>query len=286
MKVDEITDVIVIGRDELELRHELPDHNRISEEKIPVIGMYFDSLPQTQKFYTNYAKKVRFVTKVKNTNFDKMRKKSNIPINQSIHCTQEGCRKSRVKAVTRANRIIGTRCKERMYVMLDREKESWIVSRLELRHFHPCSVKKLVDYHEYRELTTHAKCVIRDNDEASLRPNKTYLALANEEIPSFEWVFTQWVRCVGTAPREIITKQCKAMAGAIKKVLPNTVYRWCIWHKLKKSQSKLGSYARYRELNAKMIHIVWNSPSDSFDVDWFGFIKKFDLGQNRWLSSR
>ncbi|XP_016199945.1 protein FAR1-RELATED SEQUENCE 5-like [Arachis ipaensis] len=67
-----------------------------------------------------------------------------------------------------------------MYVMLDREKECWVVSRLELRHSHPCSAKKAVHYHEYRELTMHAKCVITDNDEGGIKPKKTYLALANE----------------------------------------------------------------------------------------------------------
>ncbi|RYR08494.1 hypothetical protein Ahy_B05g076210 [Arachis hypogaea] len=67
-----------------------------------------------------------------------------------------------------------------MYVMLDREKECWVVSRLELRHSHPCSAKKAVHYHEYRELTMHAKCVITDNDEGGIKPKNTYLALANE----------------------------------------------------------------------------------------------------------
>ncbi|XP_057756376.1 protein FAR1-RELATED SEQUENCE 5-like [Arachis stenosperma] len=269
-----------------------------------------------------------------------------------------------------------------MYVVLDNENECWVVSRLELRHSHPCSAEKDVHYHEYRELTMHAKCVITDNDEAGIRPNKTYLALANEvsgsanlgflekdvrnyitrnlrcsddnedfqgmmnyfvrmkeinpnffyaidvddankfrsalwvdarhglpfasfvgvnyhgkstllgcallgseEIPSFEWVFTQWVRCVGSAPREIITDQCKAMTGAIGNVLPDTVHRWCIWHIMKKSQFKLGGYARYGELHAVMNHIVWNSPSiESFKSDWAGFIKQFKLGQNRWLA--
>nr|XP_029151613.1 protein FAR1-RELATED SEQUENCE 6-like [Arachis hypogaea] len=272
-KGDEVTDVIgLMSKDELELRQELPDHSGISEEEIPVIEMSFDSLHLAQEFYENYAKKVGFVIKVRNTNFDKTRKEAKIPINQSLHCTREGYRESRVKAATRANRITTTRCRARMYVMLDREKES----------------KKAVHYHEYRELTMHAKCVITDNDEAGIRPNKTYLALANEgmmsyfvrmkeinpnffytidvedankfrsalwvdarcrasyeyygdvvsfdttyrrnrhglsfasfvgvnhhgkstllgyallgseEIPSFEWVFTQWVRCVGTAPR-------------------------------------------------------------------------------------
>ncbi|XP_057746648.1 protein FAR1-RELATED SEQUENCE 6-like [Arachis stenosperma] len=335
-KGDEVSDVIVMSKDELELRH--------------------------KKFYANYAKKVGFVTKVRNMNFDKIQKESKIPINQSLYCTREGYRESRVKAVTRANRITTTRCKARMYVMLDKEKECWIVSRLELRHSHSCSTKKAVHYHEYRELTIHAKCVITDNNEAGIRPNKTYLALANkdinpnffyaidvddtnkfrsalwvdarcrasyeyygdvvsldtnyrinrhglpfaffvgvnhhgkstllgyallgsEKILSFEWMFTQWVRCVGTAPSGIITDQRKAMAGAIKKVLPDTVHRWCIWHIMNKSQFKLGGYAKYEELNALMNHIVWNSPSSySFEAYWAGFIKEFNLGQNRWLA--
>ncbi|XP_015950052.1 protein FAR1-RELATED SEQUENCE 5-like [Arachis duranensis] len=402
--VDEITDVMMTRNDELDLRHELPDHSGLGEEEIPAIGMRFDSLHLAHEFYASYAKKLGFVTKVRNTNFDKMRKDTKIPINQSLHCTREGYRESRVKAATRSNRITATRCKARMYVMLDRENECWVVSRVELRHSHPCSADKAVHYHEYPELTMHAKCVITDNDEAGIRPNKTYLALANEvggssnlsfsekdvrnyitsnlrcsddnadfnemmnyflrmkeinpnffyaidvddankfrsalwvdarcrasyeyygdvvsfdttyrrnrhglpfasfvgvnhhgkstllgcallgneEIPSFEWVFTQWVRCIGTAPKGIITDQCKAMAGAIRKVLPDTVHRWCIWHIMKKTQFKLSGYARYGELSAMMNHIVYNSPSsESFEVDWAAFIKEFALGQNRWLA--
>ncbi|RYR08382.1 hypothetical protein Ahy_B05g076043 [Arachis hypogaea] len=415
-KFDEITDVVVTRKNELDDGHqiyfcssyslsiqlELPDHSGVGEEEIPVVGMSFGSLPLAQKFYANYAKKVGFVTKIRNTNFDKTRKESKIPVNQSIYCTREGYRESRVNAATRANRIIAMRCRARMYVVLDNENKCWVVSRLELRYSHPCSAEKVVHYHEYRELTMHAKCVITYNDEAGIRPNKTYLALANEvggstnlgfsekdvrnyitrnlrcsddnedfqgmmnyfvrmkeinpnffyaidvddankfrsalwvdarcrasyeyygdvvteeigpymhglpfasfvgvnhhgkstllgcallgseEISSFEWVFTQWVRYVGTAPRGIITDQCKAMTGAIRNVLPDTVHRWCIWHIMKKSQFKLGGYSKYRELNAMMNHIVWNSPTtESFESDWAGFIKQFKLGQNRWLA--
>ncbi|QHO56895.1 Protein FAR1-RELATED SEQUENCE [Arachis hypogaea] len=179
-KVDEITDVMVTRNDELDLRHELPDHSGLSEEKISAIGMRFDSLHLAQEFYAIYAKKLGFVTKVRNTNFNKMWKDTKIPINQSLHCTREGYRESRVKAATRSNRITATRCKARMYVMMDREKECWVVSRVELRHSHPCSAEKVVHYREYRELTMHAKCVITDNDEAGIRPNKMYLALANK----------------------------------------------------------------------------------------------------------
>nr|XP_025703157.1 protein FAR1-RELATED SEQUENCE 5-like [Arachis hypogaea] len=345
LMVDKIIDVIVMEKDELELRHELPDHSGISEEEILVIGMCFDSLPQAQKFYANYAKKAWFVTKVKNTNFDKTRKESKIPINHSTHYTREGYWK--VEAATQTNRITVTRCRKRIYVMLDREKESWIVSRLELRYFHPCSANKSVDYHKYRELTTHAKCVITDNNEAGIRPNNTYLALANEvggfsnlnfsekdvrnyitsklrcvdknadfkemmnyfmrmkDInPNFFYVIdaddankfksTLWVDArhgllfasfIGVNHHGKSTHFGCALLGSEEIPSFEWVFTWCIWHILKKSQSKLGGYARYRELNAKMSHTVKNSPSvDSFDVDWSGFIKEFDLGQKRWLS--
>ncbi|RYR77151.1 hypothetical protein Ahy_A01g001615 [Arachis hypogaea] len=72
-----------------------------------------------------------------------------------------------------------------MYVMLDREKECWVVYRLELRHSHPCLAKKAVRYHEYRELTMHAKCVITDNNEADIRPNKTPYANRWKWVPIF-----------------------------------------------------------------------------------------------------
>ncbi|RYR03742.1 hypothetical protein Ahy_B06g083012 isoform B [Arachis hypogaea] len=187
--------------------------------------MNFDSLHLAQDFYANYAKKVGFVTKVRNTNFDMMRKEAKIPVNQSLHCTREGYRESRVKVATRANRIIATRCRARMYVMLDREKECWVVSRLELRHFHPCSAKKAVHYHEYRELTMHAKCVITDNDEAGIRPNKTYLALANDV--DFQGMMTYFVR--------------------IKEINPNFFYAIDV-DDANKFRSALWVYARCRAL--------------------------------------
>ncbi|XP_057730478.1 protein FAR1-RELATED SEQUENCE 5-like [Arachis stenosperma] len=59
-----------------------------------------------------------------------------------------------------------------------------MVSKLELKHTYPCSVKQVVHYTKYRKLTMPAKCVIQNNDEAGIRPNKTYLALANEVVGS------------------------------------------------------------------------------------------------------
>ncbi|XP_057756625.1 protein FAR1-RELATED SEQUENCE 2-like [Arachis stenosperma] len=228
-------------------------------------------------------------------------------------------------------------CRARIYVKFDREKEDWVLLKVELKHSHPCSPKKMMNYHEYRELTMHTKYVIEDNDEVDIRPNKTYLALANEvggssnlgflekkvrnyitsklrhglsfvsfvgvdhhgkstllgcallgneNIHNFEWVFTQWVKCMGIVPQGIITRdQCKAMFSTIKKVLPHTRHRWCIWHILKKISQKLRGYAQFRELNAKLSDIVWNSRSvESFEDDWTEFIDKYNLDHNTWLS--
>ncbi|KAL4275615.1 hypothetical protein AHAS_Ahas20G0124900 [Arachis hypogaea] len=111
---------------------------------------------------------------------DKITKEFKKPINQSIQCNWEGFRKSRVREATRKNTIAAMRYRARMQVKFDREKENWVLLKVELRHSHSCSAKKEVHYHKYREQTMHVKCVIEDNNEAGIRPNKTYLALANE----------------------------------------------------------------------------------------------------------
>ncbi|XP_015949654.1 protein FAR1-RELATED SEQUENCE 5-like [Arachis duranensis] len=397
----EFEDAIQKKDDATVSNNEVPDHTGIPMEEIPYVGLRFDSLQQAQEFYSNYAKKVGFVTRIRNTNFDKTRKELKVPINQSIHCSREGYRESRVKAAMRVKRITTAGCKARMYVMLDRHNDNWLVTKLELKHTHACSAEQAVHYSEYRKLTMHAKCVIQNNDEAGIRPNKTYLALANEiggssklgysekdvrnfitrnlrcadvnedvkemiryfmrmrdinpnfffavdvnenkkfksaiwvdarcrasyeyfgdvvsfdttyrrnkhglpfasfvgvnhhgkstllgcallgneEIPSFEWVFKNWLNCMGSPPQAIITDQCKSIFGAIKNVFPNTRHRWCIWHIMKKIPHKLGGYAKYREIDDKMHGTVWNARSEeSFEKDWYAwktFMKIVECG--------
>ncbi|RYR35329.1 hypothetical protein Ahy_A10g050493 [Arachis hypogaea] len=136
-----------------------------------------DELQMAHDFYVTYAKKAGFATKIRMTTFDKITK---APINQAIHCNLDGIRKSRVKAPTRKNTISAAGCKARIYVKFDKDVQDWVLLKVDLTHSHPCSPKKVVHYHEYRQLTMHAKCVIEDNDEAGIRPNKTFLALSNE----------------------------------------------------------------------------------------------------------
>ncbi|RYR29191.1 hypothetical protein Ahy_B01g053532 [Arachis hypogaea] len=135
------------------------------------------------KFYVSYVKKVGFATKIQTTTYDRITKQ---PINQAIHCNRDGFHESRVKASTQKNTISAAGCKARIYVKFDKEKQEWIFLKVELWHSHPCSARKVIHYHEYRKLTMHAKCMIKNNDEAGIRPNKTFLALTNEAGGPFD----------------------------------------------------------------------------------------------------
>ncbi|XP_057760858.1 protein FAR1-RELATED SEQUENCE 5-like [Arachis stenosperma] len=118
-----------------------------SEEKD--LGYKFAQLHMAHEFYVAYAKKVGFATKIRTTTCDKITKKT---VNQAIHCNRDGFNRFRVKAQTRKTTISAVGCKARIYVKFDKEKK----------------------------LTMQSKCVIEDNDEAEIRPNKTSLTLANE----------------------------------------------------------------------------------------------------------
>ncbi|XP_052114292.1 protein FAR1-RELATED SEQUENCE 5-like [Arachis duranensis] len=176
-KLNKLSDVMDVGSEEMEPGDELPDHGNLQEDEIPRVGMRFPQLQMAHDFYVSYAKKAGFATKIRTTTFDKITK---APINQAIHCNRDGIRESRVKAPTRKNTISAAGCKARIYLKFDKDVQDWVLLKADLTHSHPCSPKKAVHYHEYRQLTMHAKCVIEDNDEAGIRPNKTFLALSNE----------------------------------------------------------------------------------------------------------
>ena len=46
----------------------------------------------------------------------------------------------------------------------------------------------------------------------------------------------------GNAPNGIITDKDKAVQAVIEIVFPDTKYRWCLWHILKKLPKKFGSH--------------------------------------------
>ncbi|XP_072075236.1 protein FAR-RED IMPAIRED RESPONSE 1-like [Arachis hypogaea] len=156
-KAIDCTNINEFGSDDTNLVDELLDHSCLAEDEIPRVEMQFNHLKLAQDFYATYAKKVGFVSKIRNTNYDRMTKE---PINQSIHCNREGFRGSCVKAPTRKNMVAAVECRARVYANFDREKQDWVLLKVELRHSHPCSTRKAVHYHENKELTMHGKCMI------------------------------------------------------------------------------------------------------------------------------
>ena len=84
-----------------------------------------------------------------------------------------------------------------------------------------------------------------------------------------------------SAPIGIITDQDKAIKVAIKIFFPNTLYRWCLWHILKKIPDKLEGYKEYRDINNVLHCAIYNSQSPvKFEEIWHHVIVEYNLGGN------
>ncbi|XP_020989639.1 protein FAR1-RELATED SEQUENCE 5-like [Arachis duranensis] len=109
--------------------------------------------------------------------------------------------------------------------------------------------------------------------------------MKNEDIKSFKWLFEYWLRCMGgKPPKGILTDQCTSIQITIELCMPTTIYRWCIWHIMKKIPSKLNGYKGHNKIEQEMSHVVWNSyTKEAFDRNWIDFLRKYGLGGNKWL---
>ncbi|XP_025703892.1 protein FAR1-RELATED SEQUENCE 5-like [Arachis hypogaea] len=243
----ESVDFIQLKDDATAVNHELPDHTRIPIEEIPHVGLRFVSLQWAQEFYSNYARKVGFVTRSRNNNVDKTNKKSRIPINQSIHYSHE-------VDVDEANKF---------------KSALWVDARCRTSYeYYGDMVSFDTTYSRNKHGLLFASFIGVNHHGKSTLLGCTLLG--NEEIRSIEWIFKQWLQCMGTPPKAIIVDQCKFMLGASRNVLPNTHHQWCIWHLMKKIPHKLGGYARYRKIDARIHGNVWNARFvESFEKDWY-----------------
>ncbi|KAL2899612.1 Protein FAR1-RELATED SEQUENCE 5 [Bienertia sinuspersici] len=111
--------------------------------------------------------------------------------------------------------------------------------------------------------------------------------ISHEDAEMFEWVFTNWVSCMGgKAPSGILTDQDAAMKKAIVKVMPNTRHRWCLWHILNKLPLKLGGYDKYDEIKQALLRAIYDSYTvEEFENSWNEAIDAYDLGENSWLKA-
>ncbi|CAH9112386.1 unnamed protein product, partial [Cuscuta epithymum] len=64
--------------------------------------------------------------------------------------------------------------------------------------------------------------------------------LAKEDVESYVWLLTRFIKAMGRQPACVITDQDPSMRIAIEKVLPESRHRYCMWHIMEKVTKKVG----------------------------------------------
>ncbi|XP_042022996.1 protein FAR1-RELATED SEQUENCE 5-like [Salvia splendens] len=112
--------------------------------------------------------------------------------------------------------------------------------------------------------------------------------LSSEGRDSYSWLFGCFVRCMGVAPKMIITDQDWGMKLAVQQVLLQIRHRWCMWHIMVKVSDKLpksllGSEDFKKEFNA----CVWSDllEPDEFDIIWNDIMERYGLEDVHWFGS-
>ncbi|XP_021721512.1 protein FAR1-RELATED SEQUENCE 5-like [Chenopodium quinoa] len=110
--------------------------------------------------------------------------------------------------------------------------------------------------------------------------------VSRETSETFEWVFSNWLRCMGEKkPIGILTDQDPAMRKALKVTMKESTHRWCIWHITKKFGKKLGKLPNYPAMHEDLENAIYDSlDSEEFESNWQAVIKKHELEADEWLT--
>ncbi|RYR65788.1 hypothetical protein Ahy_A03g011708 [Arachis hypogaea] len=153
----------------------------VDDELVPKVGMTFTTLEDAGKFYRNYTKAAGFSTRVRCTN-----RKGNEIKNQLITCSREGKWKSKISPTEKTNPTAGLNCPARIYIHTLKDVGAWIISNVVLDHSHPCCPSKAEMLKQHRELSMSIRRTIENNDEAGIRPSKTYQSFVAAAGDSFD----------------------------------------------------------------------------------------------------
>uniref|UniRef100_A0A1D1XHS0 Protein FAR1-RELATED SEQUENCE n=1 Tax=Anthurium amnicola TaxID=1678845 RepID=A0A1D1XHS0_9ARAE len=110
--------------------------------------------------------------------------------------------------------------------------------------------------------------------------------LSDETTATFVWLMKSWLKAVGgKVPQTIITDQDEALKSAIKRALPNSKHRFCIWDIKRKISEKLGHFTcQHKNFIDEFSKCVFKSRTDKeFETRWDEMIDKFELQENDWL---
>ncbi|KAK9714828.1 hypothetical protein RND81_06G123000 [Saponaria officinalis] len=89
---------------------------------------------------------------------------------------------------------------------------------------------------------------------------------------------------LGRVPAVMLTDQCKAIEGALRKVFPDTKHRLCLWHILQNADKNLRSHPQFTAIDQDMRNLVHESTTEEeFQSMWAEMVEKFNLQQNSWV---
>ncbi|KAK9157430.1 hypothetical protein Scep_004004 [Stephania cephalantha] len=110
--------------------------------------------------------------------------------------------------------------------------------------------------------------------------------ISHEDVKSFDWLFTNWIRGMGNVyPRCILTDQCESIKAAVRKVMPDSIHIFCLWHIMCKVPMKFGSVLNYETTANEFKNVVYDSLSiELFERNWNEFIRKNYLENHVWLN--
>ena len=104
--------------------------------------------------------------------------------------------------------------------------------------------------------------------------------LYDETTESFGWLSRTFLTAMsGKHPKTILTDEDAAMATAIRKVLPQSHHRLCVWHMNQNACKHLaGVVDEYKKFNADFQHCIYDiEEEDEFLGAWDKMIDKYGL---------
>ncbi|CAN1240484.1 Protein FAR1-RELATED SEQUENCE 7, partial [Linum grandiflorum] len=101
--------------------------------------------------------------------------------------------------------------------------------------------------------------------------------LYDKTIPSFVWLFREFLRCMhNKAPTTIFTDQDAAMANAIHQALPKTFHALCTFHIIQNARLNLGAALCTQEFVKRLLFLFYDVDSvEEFDEVWASMMQEF-----------
>jgi zinc finger SWIM domain-containing protein 3 len=110
--------------------------------------------------------------------------------------------------------------------------------------------------------------------------------LYDETAESLVWLFRTFLAAMsGKKPQTILSDEDAEMAKAIKKVLPESHHRICVWHMNQNACKHLfGVVEEYKKFNTNFQNCIYDQEEEKdFLNAWNNLLDKYDLRENKWL---